>query len=99
MTTEYTAKNVLEIADMLVGQKIVSSLLFARKVYTYCNVAASVHRNKMLSGFCRICVLFDENKTGAHTRKDVKNAPQKLAKSGKISEHGDTKYHPMTCKL
>ena len=50
-------------------------------------------------GFCRICVLFDENKTGAHRRKDVKNALQKLAKSDKISEHGDTKYHPMTCKL
>ena len=98
MTTEYTAKNVLEIADMLVGQKIVSSLLLQEK-YTYCNVAASVHRNKMLGGFCRICVLFDENKTGAHRRKDVKNALQKLAKSDKISEHGDTKYHPMTCKL
>ena len=53
----------------------------------------------MLGGFCRICVLFDENKTGAHRRKDVKNALQRLAKSDKISQHGDTKYHPMTCKL
>ena len=53
----------------------------------------------MLGGFCRICVLFDENKTGAHRRKDIKNALQRLAKSDKISEHGDTKYHPMTCKL
>ena len=52
-----------------------------------------VYSKELQGGLCRVCILFDENKTGTLRGNFVKNAFQNLAKSEKIAEHEGTKYH------
>ena len=57
-----------------------------------------VYSKELQGGLCRVCIIFDENKTGALRGNFVKNAFQNLAKSEKIAEHEGTEYHQRSCE-
>ena len=46
----------------------------------------------------KVCVLFDESKTGTLRGIFVKNAFQNVAKSKKTAEHESTEYHQRACE-